>query len=74
MQETDYDLWIYISFYVVTTGATIGIHSVRRASSSRINLLTSEVGSGGTVTPTSFSSTVRLYFIFLPYQMSKQLR
>ena len=67
MQESDYDLWIYISSYVVTTGATIGIHSVRRASSSRINLLTSEVGSGGTVTPTSFSSTVRLYFIVLPY-------
>ena len=56
-----------MSFYVVTTGATIAIHSDRRASSSRINVVTGEVGSGGTVMPTSSSSTVRLYFIFLPY-------
>ena len=56
-----------MSFYVVTTGATIAIHSDRRVSSSRINVVTGEVGSGGTVMPTSSSSTVRLYFIFLPY-------
>ena len=69
-----YDIWIYMSFYFKPSGATIGIHSARRASSSRINVLTGEVGSGATVMPTSSSSTVRLYFIFLPYQMSKQQR
>ena len=45
---------------IMTTGATIGIHSARRASSSRINFLTSQVGSGGTVMP-----TVRLTCFFL---------
>ena len=46
--------------YIITTGATIRIHSARRASSSRINFLTSQVGSGGTVMP-----TVRLTYFFL---------
>ena len=69
-----YDIWIYMSFYFITSGATIEVHSARRASISRINVLRSEVGSGATVMPTSSSSTVRLYFIFLPYQMSKQQR
>ena len=55
-----------MSFYVITTGATIGIHSARRASSSRINVLTSGgVGSGGTVIPSSSSPTVRFYLLFL---------
>ena len=55
-----------MSFYVITTGATIGLHSARRASSSRINVLTSGgVGSGGTVIPSSSSSTVRFYLLFL---------
>ena len=69
-----YDIWIYMSFYFKPSGATIGFHSARRASSSRINVLTGEVGSGATVMTTSSLSTVRLYFIFLPYQMSKQQR
>lgn len=55
-----YDIWIYMSFYFITSGATIGLHSARRASSSRINVRISEVGSGATVMPTSSSSTVRL--------------
>ncbi|XP_073240022.1 uncharacterized protein [Porites lutea] len=49
------------------SGGTIMIHSDRRASGSRINVVRSEVVSGVTVMPTSSSSTVRLYFIFLPY-------
>ena len=64
--ESDYNIWLYMSFYVITTGATIGIHSARRASSSRINVLKSGgVGSGGTVIPSSSSSTVRFYLLFL---------
>ena len=64
--ESDYDIWLYMSFYVITTGATIAIHSARSASSSRINVLTSGgVGSGGTVIPSSSSSTVRFYLLFL---------
>ena len=64
--ESDQDIWLYMSFYIITTGATIAIHSARRASSSRINVLTSGgVGSGGTVIPSSSSSTVRFYLLFL---------
>ena len=55
-----YDIWIYMSFYFIASGATIELHSARRASSSRINVRTGEVGSGATVMPTSSSSTVRL--------------
>ena len=47
-----YDIWIYMSFYFITSGATIELHSARRASGSRINVRT--------VMPTSSSSTVRL--------------
>ena len=49
-----------MSFYVITTGATIDIHSTRRASSSRINVLRSGgVVSGGTVIPVSTPSNQR---------------
>ena len=33
--ESDWDIWLYMSFYVITAGPTIGIHSDRRASRSR---------------------------------------
>ncbi|CAH3191432.1 unnamed protein product [Porites evermanni] len=49
--------WFLLGAIGDLTGATIGIHSARRASSSRINVLTGEVGSGATVMPTSSSST-----------------
>ncbi|CAH3043686.1 unnamed protein product, partial [Porites lobata] len=58
--ESDYDIWLYMSFYVITTGATIAIHSARSASSSRINVLTSGgVGSGGTPATTMQQGSFR---------------
>ena len=58
--ESDYDIWLYMRFYVITTGATIDIHSTRRASSSRINVVLRAEG-----LPSSSSPTVRSYLLFL---------
>ena len=58
--ESDWDIWLYMSFNVITTGATIGIHSERRASSSRINV----VLTSGRL-PSSSLPTVRSDLLFL---------
>lgn len=58
--ESDYDIWLYMSFNVITTGATIGIHSERLASRSRINVVLRGEG-----LPSSSSPTVRSDLLFL---------
>ena len=58
--ESDYDIWLYMSVNVITTGATIGLHLARRASSSRINVV---LRSGRL--PSSSSPKVRSDLLFL---------
>ena len=62
VKAIDIYIWLYMSFNVITTGATIGIHSERLASSSRINVVLS---SRSGRLPSSSSPTVRSDLLFL---------
>ena len=62
VKAIDIYIWLYMSFNVITTGATIGIHSERLASSSRINVVLS---SRSGRLPSSSSATVRSDLLFL---------
>ena len=62
VKAIDIYIWLYMFFNVITIGATIGIHSDRRASSSRINVVLS---SRSGRLPSSSSPTVRSDLLFL---------